>query len=191
MKFPFPFKSNEITVAGGGGGASSWSWPSCATSPRTLSFRADNFYKTISPAYDLDGAADPHQHEAPNPESAVVSGLRSERLFFEPGATSSALAEAETEGGERASAAAVAMDSRDPFLDFRASMAEMMEAGGERDWGFLEELLEWYLRVNDASNHGYIIGAFVDLLMDEDSSSSSSSSSAATNSFSSFSSSSA
>ncbi|XP_041997352.1 transcription repressor OFP13-like [Salvia splendens] len=161
MKFPFPFKSSEITTTA----AASWSWPSCATSSRTRSFRAP----------------DPHQHAASNRESAVVSGLRSERLFFEPGATSSALAEAELGGGDReserggGSALVVAMNSRDPFLDFRASMAEMVEGGGERDWGFLEELLEWYLRVNDESNHGYIVDAFVDLVMDEYSSSSSSS----------------
>ncbi|XP_047952774.1 transcription repressor OFP15-like [Salvia hispanica] len=170
MKFPFPFKSSEITTTAA---ASSWSWPSCATSPRTRSFRAP----------------DPHQHEASNRESAVASALRSERLFFEAGATSSALAEAESGGGGRESGSVlvVAVNSRDPFLDFRASMAEMVEGGGERDWGFLEALLEWYLRVNDESNHGYIVDAFVDLVMDEYSSSSASS--IATDSFSSSSSS--
>ncbi|KAG6399953.1 hypothetical protein SASPL_141439 [Salvia splendens] len=71
------------------------------------------------------------------------------------------------------------MDSMNPFVDFRASMAEMVEACGcgVRDWEFLEELLGWYLSVNDDSNHDYIVGAFEDLLIDEDTSSSSLSSS--------------
>ncbi|XP_057805329.1 transcription repressor OFP15-like [Salvia miltiorrhiza] len=185
MKFPFPFKSNEITFsASAAAAASSWPWPSCATTPRTLSFRAD-----ISPAHlDHDQSLSPHHHA--NPESAVISGLRSDRLFFDPGATSSILAEAKTDddggGGESDGVVAtVVMDSRNPFLDFRVSMAEMVEACGVRDWEFLEELLEWYLRVNDETNHGYIVGAFVDLLIsaihqETSSSVSSSSSSAAT-----------
>ncbi|KAG6436850.1 hypothetical protein SASPL_101754 [Salvia splendens] len=80
---------------------------------------------------------------------------------------------------ESESVAGVVMDSMNPFVDFKASMAEMVEAYGcrVRDWEFLEELLGWYLSVNDDSNHGYIVGAFVDLLIDEDTSSSSLSSS--------------
>ncbi|XP_047965831.1 transcription repressor OFP13-like [Salvia hispanica] len=69
-----------------------------------------------------------------------------ERLFFEPGATSFALAEAESGGGGRESerggsvALVAAMNSRDPFLDFRALMAEMVEGGWEMDWGFLVKM---------------------------------------------------
>ena len=56
----------------------------------------------------------------------MLSGLRSERLFFEPGATSSALAEVENQSA----ALVVAMNSRDPFMDFRASMADMGRVAG-------------------------------------------------------------
>lgn len=61
--------------------------------------------------------------------------------------------------------AVVAMDSDDPFWDFRKSMEEMVEAHGMKDWENLEELLNWYLRVNGKINHGFIIAAFVDLLV--------------------------
>lgn len=114
----------------------------------------------------------------------VIRGLtRPERLFFEPG-TSSLL------GGELQQAAAktniistkdgldipikensfvvMEMESRDPFVDFKKSMEEMVEAHGLnylKDWECLEELLNWYLRVNGKCNHGYIVGAFVDLLV--------------------------
>ncbi|TKW07465.1 hypothetical protein SEVIR_7G309000v4 [Setaria viridis] len=60
---------------------------------------------------------------------------------------------------------AVAVDSGDPYGDFRASMEEMMSAHGLRDWAALEELLAWYLRINGKQHHHLIVGAFVDLLL--------------------------
>ncbi|XWS56049.1 hypothetical protein CRYUN_Cryun09bG0053300 [Craigia yunnanensis] len=54
------------------------------------------------------------------------------------------------------------MESQDPYVDFRKSM---VEAHGLKDWEGLEELLCWYLRANGKGNHGYIVGAFVDLLV--------------------------
>ncbi|CAK9180790.1 unnamed protein product [Ilex paraguariensis] len=95
----------------------------------------------------------------------VVRGLRSERLFFEPGETRSILEEAKTDGFPFKESVVMAVDSRDPFVDFKSSMEEMVEAHGLKDWEGLEELLSWYLRVNGESNHGYIVGAFVDLLV--------------------------
>ncbi|KAI3447418.1 hypothetical protein Pfo_004083 [Paulownia fortunei] len=105
--------------------------------------------------------------EQPNSvESAVIRGLRSDRLFFEPGKTSSILEEAKThESPYKERVAIMAIESRDPFVDFRVSMEEMVEAHGLKDWECLEELLACYLRVNGKSNHGYIVGAFVDLLI--------------------------
>ncbi|KAG0520115.1 hypothetical protein BDA96_08G045700 [Sorghum bicolor] len=70
---------------------------------------------------------------------------------------------------------AVAVDSGDPYGDFRASMEEMVSAHGLRDWAALEELLAWYLRINGKQHHHLIVGAFVDLLLGLSSSSSSSS----------------
>ena len=60
---------------------------------------------------------------------------------------------------------AVAVDSEDPYGDFRASMEEMVAAHGLRGWDALEELLVWYLRINSKHNHALIVGAFVDLLV--------------------------
>lgn len=60
----------------------------------------------------------------------------------------------------------LSMESQDPYLDFKTSMEEMVEAHGlNKDWEGLEELLCWFLKVNGKSNHGYIVGAFVDLLV--------------------------
>ncbi|KAI3471771.1 hypothetical protein Pfo_028424 [Paulownia fortunei] len=189
MKFPFLSKPTETTSA-----ASAWPWPACVNNPKTLSFRANingNIYKTMNSAYlddknTTEFAETPdsffsireHHHEESfscaseiceqpnNDETAVVRGLRSDRLFFEPGETSSILEEAKAYGFPyKESVAIMAMDSRDPFLDFRVSMEEMVEAHGLKDWECLEELLTCYLRVNGKSNHGYIVGAFVDLLL--------------------------
>ncbi|CAN1121909.1 Transcription repressor OFP13, partial [Linum perenne] len=62
-------------------------------------------------------------------------------------------------------AVAVAVDSRDPLVDFRNSMEEMVEALGLKDWESMEKLLNCYLKVNEEGNHGYVVGAFVDLLI--------------------------
>ncbi|OIT34543.1 PREDICTED: transcription repressor OFP15-like [Nicotiana attenuata] len=112
----------------------------------------------------------------------VIRGLRleKERLFFEPEKTSSIILEEtnknindeeeEEEGNNitplfKESTVLMALDSKDPFVDFRKSMEEMVEAYGIQDWENLEELLTCYLKVNCKSNHGYIVGAFVDLLV--------------------------
>lgn len=185
IKFPFLFKATDSAAA-----ASPWPWPACANSPKTLSFRANantNIYKTINSAY-LDDKSAAESAGTPDSffsirdsperrggeslysaydETAVIGGLRSDRLFFDPGETSSILEEAKAahalpySDGVRI----MAMDSNDPFLDFRASMAEMVEAHGLKSWDSLEELLTCYLRVNRKNNHGYIVGAFVDLLI--------------------------
>ncbi|MQL95543.1 hypothetical protein Taro_028203 [Colocasia esculenta] len=106
----------------------------------------------------------------PSSMEAVIRALRSdpaERLFFEPGGTSSIL-EASKPGGMPPfeESVVMAVDSEDPYWDFRLSMEEMVAAHGLSDWGCLEALLEWYLRVNGKTTHGFIVGAFVDLLLE-------------------------
>ncbi|KAL0316064.1 UNVERIFIED_CONTAM: Transcription repressor OFP13 [Sesamum radiatum] len=191
MKFPFLFKPTTTTSA-----ALSWPWPTCVSNPRTVSFRAgstaDDIYKTMNSAYLDDdkttdfagstadsffsicssfGREESFSFLSENDETAVITrGLRSDRLFFEPGATSSILEDAKPldhyqPSPYKENVAILAIESRDPFLDFRVSMEEMVEAHGLKDWECLEELLQWYLRVNGKSNHGYIVGAFVDLLI--------------------------
>lgn len=60
------------------------------------------------------------------------------------------------------------MESSDPLEDFKKSMEEIVEASGfnmKDDWDSLDQLLSWYLNFNCKSNHGYIIGAFINLLV--------------------------
>uniref|UniRef100_A0A2P2MDG5 Transcription repressor n=1 Tax=Rhizophora mucronata TaxID=61149 RepID=A0A2P2MDG5_RHIMU len=164
--------------------------------PRTSSFRtrAKMLLKTINSAY-LDATNVCGTMDMPEPlftnssessasfstesdESSggdlietVIRGARSERLFFEPGETSSILEEvpkAAPAGGGRLpfkESLVFSMESYDPHLDFMKSMEEMVKACGLKDWEDLEELLFSYLKVNGRNNHGYIICAFVDLLV--------------------------
>lgn len=64
---------------------------------------------------------------------------------------------------------AVHTDSPDPYMDFRRSMQEMVEAGElvdvKANWDYLQELLLCYLALNPKSTHKFIISAFADLLV--------------------------
>lgn len=59
--------------------------------------------------------------------------------------------------------------SLSPYDDFKKSMQEMIDArhqdGGEINWEFMEELLFCFLNLNDKKSHGFILGAFVDLVV--------------------------
>ncbi|RDX77771.1 Transcription repressor OFP13, partial [Mucuna pruriens] len=159
---------------------SSWAWPSCHQ-PRTLSFRAaannlddvvfksplavetsESFF-TESPT-SLSFSTASEESRGADPIEAVIRGLRSERLFFEADETSSLFEAKLTSHVPFKNSVVLSLDSRDPYVDFRRSMEEMVETLGVGDWESLEELLCWYLKVNRKSNHGYIVGAFVDLL---------------------------
>ncbi|QCE06457.1 transcription repressor OFP16-like [Vigna unguiculata] len=65
---------------------------------------------------------------------------------------------------------AVATYSPDPYVDFRRSMQEMVEARPElmdvkSNWNVLHELLLCYLALNPKNTHKFILGAFADLLV--------------------------
>ncbi|XP_022756668.1 transcription repressor OFP13-like [Durio zibethinus] len=96
--------------------------------------------------------------------------LRSNRLFFEPGNTNSIL---EAASFPFKDCVALALDSGDPYMDFRISMEEIVEACELKDQEHLEELLAWYLKMNRKTNHGFIVGAFIDMFAAVNSSSSS------------------
>ncbi|KAF3504710.1 hypothetical protein F2Q69_00045626 [Brassica cretica] len=120
--------------------------------------------------------------DAESLEMVVRGVVRSERLFFDPGVTSSILEKSKSECDSKSKAAAavisageppiedisvpVAMESDDPYGDFRRSMKEMVRSHGElaKDWRSLEAMLAWYLRMNGKRSHGVIVSAFVDLL---------------------------
>ncbi|TVU01758.1 hypothetical protein EJB05_52754, partial [Eragrostis curvula] len=178
-----------------------------------------------SPALPAAAAAEAEKQQAGDDEdketTAVVRGVRSDRLFFEPagaeflppkhqvthcaclplsdgkappvesapaparGEEEAADAVSSVESDEPAAATAAAapsdkddaanavkggavvvtVESKDPYGDFRASMAEMVAAHGLRDWEALEELLAWYLKLNAKGVHAAIVGAFIDLLV--------------------------
>ncbi|CAN4105859.1 unnamed protein product [Withania somnifera] len=225
LKISSIFKKNETRLA-------TWQWPSCRNS-KTLSFRDDkHIFKTInSVLFDpFDGIGTPqsiftnssssnqssasnNSIESSSHDEEIIKRARSERLFFEPGATSSifqepklcknndqeqeeerALGSHYAEGTGKDSTTRVyctqpyieqkqeeenqendlpfkesvilAMESKDPYLDFKKSMKEMVESQGIKDWDNLQELLAWYLKLNGETNHGFILGAFIDLLME-------------------------
>ncbi|KAI3793554.1 hypothetical protein L1987_36173 [Smallanthus sonchifolius] len=143
-----------------------WLWPStsCNTHPKTLSFRATTSSDQYSPTISTDDSA----------LETIVRGARSERLFFQPDSTSSLLQVQHTAGqctSENMSgglpykeSVAVVMETNDPYDDFKKSMEEMVEMHDLKDWECLEELLGWYLTMNQKDNHEFIVGAFFDLL---------------------------
>ncbi|OIW11372.1 hypothetical protein TanjilG_19628 [Lupinus angustifolius] len=183
MKVPSLLNNSEVKSS------SSWPWLYC-NQPRTLSFRDNNcIFKTINPVYlnatnpTMDVVESSESLFTISPDSnsfsttseasrrgqdsteTVIRESRSDRLFFELDETSSIL---EAKSGGRVpfkDSVAFTMDSQDPYVDFRRSMEEIVETHGVKDWKNLEQIFCWYLRVNEKSSHGYIVSAFVDLLV--------------------------
>ncbi|KAK9122858.1 hypothetical protein Sjap_012460 [Stephania japonica] len=167
---------------------SSWAWPSCKQ-PKTQSFRAngEDIFKTAnsvfcdtvttpeswftnSSDYSTSFSSVSEEDSGAELVESVIRGVRSDRLFVEPGGESNSILE-ESKSGQGGNgvlfeeSVVLALESDDPYVDFRTSMEEMVEAHGLKNWECLEELLCWYLRVNGKKNHGFIVGAFVDLLV--------------------------
>ncbi|KAF8769329.1 hypothetical protein HU200_006846 [Digitaria exilis] len=146
----------------------------------------EEFKTTMNPAYGLDDcrysasilsdSSTTILSTAPeavvvDEDEVIIHGLRSSnscRLLFEPDATSSIVKKKKEKRRGAAAfdgATALAIESADPYGDFRRSMEEMVLSHGVDDWGWLEEMLAWYLRANGKKTHGLIVGAFVDLLV--------------------------
>ncbi|RCV26014.1 hypothetical protein SETIT_5G211000v2 [Setaria italica] len=71
-------------------------------------------------------------------------------------------------GEESGDNTAIVVFSMDPYTDFRRSMGNMIKMHHGRisqplDWDFLEELLFYYLQLNDQAVHKHILKAFADL----------------------------
>ena len=71
-------------------------------------------------------------------------------------------------GEESGDNTAIVVFSMDPYADFRRSMQNMIKMHHGRvpqplDWDFLEELLFYYLQLNDQAVHKHILKAFADL----------------------------
>lgn len=88
--------------------------------------------------------------------------LRSNRLFFEQGANTNSILE-EARFPFKDCVAFALEKTGDPYMDYRISMEEIVEACELKDQEHLEELLAWYLKMNRKNNHGFIVGAFIDM----------------------------
>nr|GEZ75438.1 transcription repressor OFP15-like [Tanacetum cinerariifolium]GEZ75442.1 transcription repressor OFP15-like [Tanacetum cinerariifolium] len=144
--------------------------PTCGSPSKTLSFRAVTTATAITGDLDETGMTQENESSI----ESVIKGLSSDRFFFNPGKTSSILEEAKPKEKDKDKDVApfkenvsmMEMESTDPFVDFKKSMQEMVEADeGLKQWDNLQELLSMYLSLNDKINHGYIIRAFVDILL--------------------------
>ncbi|CAH1436592.1 unnamed protein product [Lactuca virosa] len=143
--------------------------PTCGSPDKTLSFRATTTITAAAGDF-VDMAA---TGETDSSIECVIRGLSSDRFFFKPEKTSSILEEAKPNEKEKEkvlpfkeSVSMMEMESTDPFVDFKKSMQEMVDADeGLKEWENLQELLSLYLALNEKINHGYIIRAFVDLML--------------------------
>ncbi|THU48414.1 hypothetical protein C4D60_Mb09t25990 [Musa balbisiana] len=152
----------------------SWLWPSCKH-PATHSFRKEDGAEVsdgLGSSYlDLTescfSTASEDDSAAEGVEAVVIRGLRSDRLFFEPDSTSSitGTAAAKTASLPFQGSIAMEVESEDPYWDFRWSMEEMAMAHGLVDVQWLEEMLCWFLKMNEKWCHGIIVEAFLDLLL--------------------------
>ncbi|KAK4798814.1 hypothetical protein SAY86_031140 [Trapa natans] len=134
----------------------------CDNSPDQASW----FTSTSESASHSTESEDPAADES---LEVLIRGARSDRLFFEPGGDTSSIFGHGTSVGDLLppfkESVVLAMESKNPYVDFRRSMEEMVESSGVKDWDSLEELLAWYLRMNGTKNHIYILEAFIDLLL--------------------------
>ncbi|KAI3458783.1 hypothetical protein Pfo_015446 [Paulownia fortunei] len=193
MKIPSIFKNKEAKQP--------WQWPSCKHPKTLSfrASNSDGVFKTVNSIFldTSDGletpeswftnssdcastfSTDEHSEDNNNNNNnssesieMIIRGVRlSDRLFFEPGETSSSILKEEANISDSVAllpfkeSVALALESDDPYLDFKKSMQEMVESHGLKDWDCLEELLGWYLKMNGKMNHGFIVGAFVDMLV--------------------------
>ncbi|OIW12662.1 hypothetical protein TanjilG_24595 [Lupinus angustifolius] len=129
-----------------------------------------------------------YEHEPEAMTADLATALASQRFFFSSPGHSNSLIEYTTSSslvGENNNknknkkkkkvllfkeSVAVPTYSSDPYLDFRRSMQEMVEARPElmdvnTNWNVLHQLLLSYLALNPKTTHKFILTAFSDLLI--------------------------
>ncbi|KAG8370211.1 hypothetical protein BUALT_Bualt14G0093500 [Buddleja alternifolia] len=134
-------------------------------STTTTAAAADESFFATSSDSDIDSVPD------------FSSAFASHRFFFSSPGRSNSIIEKPPgppppqDSGEVVSGGvAVQTYSPDPYVDFRQSMQEMIEAREMKgvkddDWEFLHELLLCYLTLNPKHTHKYILGAFADVIV--------------------------
>ncbi|KAJ6730786.1 TRANSCRIPTION REPRESSOR OFP7-RELATED [Salix viminalis] len=128
---------------------------------------------------------DPATHESSSSSSSepdFASIYASQRFFFSSPGSSNSIIESTPcnnthpprdqqllKSRDVKDSTAVSTYSEDPYMDFRRSMQEMVDArdlvDAKADWEYLHELLSCYLSLNPKSTHKFIVGAFADLLV--------------------------
>ncbi|XP_054785867.1 transcription repressor OFP13-like [Prosopis cineraria] len=93
--------------------------------------------------------------------SVTDQGSNSKSQIIEP--TMEGKEKADDEVSFCESSVFLALDSNDPYEDFKKSMKEMIEFHEVKDWERLQELLSCYLIANEKKNHEFILRAFFDL----------------------------
>ncbi|XP_054790155.1 transcription repressor OFP12-like [Prosopis cineraria] len=138
-----------------------------AVSPATTS--SPVFVKNFNSLYD---SASDFSNAGNEPDLATAFASR--RFFFSSPGRSNSIVESSAAAGQNRkvfnNSVAVPTFSPDPYVDFRRSMQEMVEARPElmdvnSNWEILHELLLCYLALNPKHTHKYIVGAFADLLV--------------------------
>ena len=112
-----------------------------------------------------------HDNNDPSSASTSTSVVNGTPAAAETSSSSESASEDVKEvrpGEEGGDSAAIVVFSMDPYTDFRRSMQNMVKMHHgclcqPLDWDFLEELLFFYLQLNDRAGHKHILKAFADL----------------------------
>ncbi|KAB5537835.1 hypothetical protein DKX38_015368 [Salix brachista] len=102
------------------------------------------------------------------PDFAAI--IASQRFFSSsPGSSNSIIEPMQVSHTPVSGGVAIKKYSPDPYIDFKQSMQEMIEARELRDvranWDCLHELLSCYLKLNPKHTHKFIISAFSDIIV--------------------------
>ncbi|KAH7838251.1 hypothetical protein Vadar_024041 [Vaccinium darrowii] len=168
--------------------------PNPTTTSSSSSSSSINLVKNFNSLYDLAFDSTSHSKSlssssstsSSDPDTAATPDLAaafaSQRFFFSSPGRSNSIVESSSPSSSSSLTAtsdrsdkiigggvAVPTFSQDPFVDFRQSMQEMVEARRlvdvTADWDHLHELLTCYLSLNPKSAHKFIVRAFSDLLV--------------------------
>ncbi|KAK8340073.1 hypothetical protein V6Z12_A08G077500, partial [Gossypium hirsutum] len=161
IKIRFPLTSSSLLTAADNGLPLS----SSAATPSSL----------LSPSNSLStrSSSDPNPELESHSEPDFATIFASQRFFFtSPGSSTPSLNQNRRHHQTRSTVkdgVAVPTLSPNPYMDFRQSMQEMVEARDLMDvkanWDNLHELLLCYLGLNPKSTHKFIVEAFADLVV--------------------------
>jgi uncharacterized protein (TIGR01568 family) len=140
--------------------------------------------KNFNSLYDLSSASTSKSLSTPSTNSSSSSYsdpdtdstpdfatiIASQRFFSSsPGRSNSIIESMQELHTPVSGGVAIKKYSLDPYIDFKNSMQEMIEARGIRDvranWDYLHELISCYLKLNPKNTHKFIISAFADIIV--------------------------